>query len=512
SSLVGAVRPSPTVAPVTIFTENYWVPGRPLALRLEVPIGQELALKVGERESYFLAPQPGSSTTAWTYPVLTSDRETLSVTLGGRPWEGLPTLRALPGDRHLVAIIGDAARERFDPELLAKAQGVAIHLKEGALPDSILGWEAFSAMVIDEALWSRLGVEERSAIQDAVAAGGHLVLIAAGIDAVEAWGLGRLIRARSASGPTTLALVPRAVNAVESHLNSAFTLPDWGRVDLNGLILFLLAYHVVFYLIFLVPLSLDRRKSIGVYLVSVGFVLMLAIVGGWFAVREIFLRDNQILQQDLMVWVLADPGGESPKLVGTQFACFASFNAQPGRLAFDRRDAPRFVPVDDVRGVGEARLSSDARRLELPRIPLDRFQRKQIVRLDRVDEGPLVLRQVDGAFALEPRPGVADRAGLQTARRIAAFARIDGWLHAVRMDGNRFEVSETREPRGFRGVLPESLEAADVEPFLRHALGRLAPATPRVLVVLLQGADALHENPDYLSHRSIAQMLLVPLP
>jgi hypothetical protein len=493
-------------------TGEWVVPGCPWPLRLEAArAGEAVTVAVAERETFEWTAAAGQGSAAWIYPAILDENERVEVRSGGAVERLEP--RFLPPDRALVLGISHDGRPLDAGLAAAGERALVVWAKASELPEHMLAYRAASAVLLERAAFERLDEPVRRAILDHVRTGYELLLVGAGA-APKSEGLGQML---SFADPRTAlrsaALRRRDLAPLDANLYSNFALPDWDMVDLGGLLAFLLVYHVVFYLTFLLPLLLDSKKGMGVYLVSVGFVLALVVSGAWYALKVIFLRDMQVLQQNIGVYRLAG-GGDGPGeayVLGHQITCFASFNEQPARLELDARTSPWPAYENRRQGAGSIRVSPGGGTFVLESVQLDRIRRKQVINFERVTRSPLRVVRTGDVLRLAPVEGVADEWGILTAKREVAFVRAQGRLYPVRIDGERLTLEHTPEPQSWTGVIPEWLQRRAGVPFVRYALGRDVPDTGAVLVILLSGVRSMHDDPRYLARRDIVQLLAVPL-
>ena len=515
SLILGAGSPpAPDSGVVSSATGGWFVPGHPVPLRLAADAsGNEIEVRIGVRQRYRWRPVPGGPGVAWIYPAILNAEERIEVFVGGRKDPSPPRLELLPPTERLVLVVTADGNSPLEAES-GRADTELVPRPAAELPADAIGYRAFDLVVASAKTFAALDAKVAAAIDSHVRAGGRLCLT--GADRVERrvegggvreWTEGRRLPARieSRSG---------SPSPLDENLYSNFALPDWGRVDLSGLLIFLVVYHAVFYLIFLLPLFLDAKKTMLVYLSSVGFVLTLVVGGAYFGLKEIFLKDTQILQQNVGVYLLEDGArpGDGPRwLRAEQICCFASFNAQPGRLRFDSSDAPALAFSSARQPVGEIRLADDAKTLELSGVPLDRFRRKQVVRLSRMIASPFRAIREGDTVRLSPTADSVDPLGIYTSRRRAAFVRRDGRLYPVAIEGDTLRISAEPAPRSWQSVVPESIRNENGIPFIRHVMGRYADPQRPLLIVLLEGVASLHRDTDYLDDRDICQLLLIPL-
>ena len=186
----------------------------------------------------------------------------------------------------------------------------------GALPPGPGSFEAFDVVVQDSSGFAACGAPLRRAIEDYVALGGYLILVEQGEEAPRnrASGTG-WITVAAASSTTSSSDDPRIDRplALDPELVRTFAHPDWQEMDLSALLIFAVVYHLAFLGAFVLPLLLDYRKSLGVYLVSVGFVVAVIAIGGYRVLGSIFLRDNQLYTQSITLVVLGPGGTPRPR-------------------------------------------------------------------------------------------------------------------------------------------------------------------------------------------------------
>ena len=482
---------------------DYFVPGRLLPLRLDAKPGQTLTVEVAHREEIHWRSEANAARSIWLHLSLTAAGERIRV----RVKDGAIVLdvgpKPLPRDRYLILAVDYPPQERPGFEWR--------RLKARKLFQSSRGYDSFSAVVMPAALKSRLDQNTAAALDFWVADGGHLILVEADQDGLKNRGRGVVEKVRAKDLPVNLKLQSRSLSLHESNLYSSFALPDWGKVDLNGLMLFLGLYHLAFYLGFLLPLFLDARKSQGVYLVSAGFVLCLVIGGAYYVLKSVFLTENQVLQQNLSTWVCAPSEGGGLDLLLHQDSCFASFNGGVEQLEFAIENEPQLVYAQGSRGVGGMTLSGDGQSLAVEGLVLDRFNAKQVLKFSALAPAPFQVEKEGRRVRLRPRPGINDQFGLLRAAKKSAFYRHQGRLYPCKVDREFIEIGTKPAPLAWHGVVPDALRADNGIPFLRYALGRYAPAHQSLLVLLVNGAKTLHPGLGYLQRRDIAQIVVIPL-
>ena len=186
-------------------------------------------------------------------------------------------------------------------------------------------------------------------------------------------------------------------------IRTLFAAPDWRAIDLTRLLLFLVAYHVAFLAAFLLPVSLDSKKSTGVYLTSVGFIIVATALAGRWVLRGFFLKDNQIYTQSLTL-VSIGPDGRA---AARQIRSFASMSGEramipvpSGGTTHVYRAPGRPAPTRRVSTTGEALVD----------VWLDRVEAKVLLRDDRVGPSPVAVEATGpGRWRLRPVEGVCRR-------------------------------------------------------------------------------------------------------
>ena len=458
--------------------------------------GGEARIKLGVYET--TVPADGSPRVVLLIP--TADQNHLEVRVGEavvlEPLpaevvrEGLPLVARLGADAALPQSVRKLLKEVvLDPDILP--------LPRGAL-------EAFDALVLSRVRFQALSQEARARLREHVALGGRLVLVGAPGDRplVRRHGLGRILEVPPEDDATWLELGrPLArPTALDTNLIRTFASPRWQEMDLSALILFALVYHAAFLLAFLLPMLLDARKSVVVYLSSVGFVVLAVAVLAYDVLGDIFLKDNQVYTQSITL--LVHEGGEEPLLVGRQFLCFASMSEEVRDLRF--APGTDLVPyLDPERGRGCRLDRGPGGEVILRDVHLDRRERKLLVRVDRVAPSPVVLESEKeaGAFELRFREGGEDPFGLREATPEEAFLVERGrWARHFAYEDGRLAPSDPGPPRdGQREV------------FLRKLLGRFAPPHERFLLVVLRGVRRPDGGDRYLWSRDLSAFLLLPL-
>jgi len=240
-------------------------------------------------------------------------------------------------------------------------------------------------------------------------------------------------------------------------IRTLFAAPDWRAIDLTRLLLFLAAYHVAFLAAFLLPVSLDSKKSTGVYLTSVGFIIVATALAGRWVLRGFFLKDNQIYTQSL---TLVSVGADG-RAAARQIRSFASMSGEravipvpSGGTTVVYRSPGRPAPTRRVSATGEALVD----------VWLDRVDAKVLMRDDRVGPSPVAVEASGpGRWRLRPVEGVPDPFGIGVAAPVeAAVVLKDGGLVPLRVEG--------------RDLLPaEGAEGFRIDAAARALLGRFAP-------------------------------------
>ncbi len=470
-------------------------------MKLEASAGDTLVVACGEKQRWTWTPEVGAGP-LWCYVTPWRQQDTVRVTCNGRELARFTLEVPGPGE-HLVLFLGPSSRV-MRPGLKSVSWSEPDELT------SPLAFEPFEAVVYPASLWQGLAAPAGKALESWLHGGGTLILTGSGSDSTTLCGRGRLVRTKGPVIPETVSFKGAGEEHSEANRYSNFSLPDWGDVDLTGLLLFLAVYHAVFYFIFLLPLIFDARKAPGVYLISVGFVLSLVVGGAYLVLKRHFLTENQVLQQNLCVWRWVP--GESPRLELHQASCFASFNGNPVSLTFPLDESPRLALPAAPGTELSVSFAGRGEEMTLENLKLDRFAGRQIIKLSAGVPSPFaVKREGKNVLRLAPIARRADVFGLLTARRVAAFARQQGRLFPVTLKDNRLWLAPDPEPRAWQGVLPASLRERNLIPFLRHVLGRHTSPHESVLILILEGARGLHDHQGYLARRDILQVLLLNL-
>jgi hypothetical protein len=352
--------------------------------------------------------------------------------------------------------------------------------------------EAFDALAV--------GSRSRAAaaVLDAfVAQGGIAVELGAPPTSPRAFGEGRRLKAATASDVDFAALRRRPADAFDPALRSLFVRPDWARVDLKPLALFLVLYHVAFLAAFLLPWRLDAKKSSNVYLVSTGFVVVVVVFGGRAALKSFFFKDNQVATQCFTAATIVANADGPPVASLRQWRLFASMSGE-------RRTLPVPSCRDGVvyrdRNAAPLRFETGPFGERVVDAPLDRFAAMTLLREDRFGASPIEARletRADGLVArLSPRPDVDDPAGLRFARPRRAWF-LDGAAPA--REGRRlpdggfaFAAASSASPPG---------AAAEPPPEVRAVVARATPhdgaASGRRVVFLVDGVRRLDDASSY---------------
>jgi hypothetical protein len=376
--------------------------------------------------------------------------------------------------------------------------------------------EGFDVLALEAAAYAALPAADVARFDRYAAEGGTLLLLGArpaGAPAARLDGEGRRMFGGALAELDATSFRRRVPDATDPALRSVFLRPDWARVDLGRLAAFLVLYHVAFLLAFLLPWRLDAHKSSNVYLVSVGFVLVVVVLGGRAALRSFFLRDNQVATQSFTAALFdADPRG-APRALVRQWRSFASMSGEtrdlplpaPGRTTVYRDRARPPLPFSDD---GPIRLAG---------VALDRFDAHVLLREDRVDPAPLAVTEeprVDATvFRIAPTAGAPDPARLRFATPRRA------WL----WDGVGAAVEGAPDgPWAFRfaaaGATAAPGTGANGPPVeVRAVVARSVPPRPgdlpvRRLVVTLDGAARLDDPSSYFNVEDRGAVLIFDVP
>ena len=486
---------------------EYWVEGRPFPIRVQSDSVADVEIGVAGRVTYRWRNAAGQG--RWTYPMLLDSSDAITVThVGGRQEVIQP--RQLPSDQRLVLELAGQSPTALSSVWQRRSEVRVMRLKASEAPDDVRGYLSASVVLLTQQTWRTLSATVHSSLEAYAARGGVLFVGLANRSQARVEGEGRVIWSTEPNPPEGLSLPSRSTRGLEQNLYSNFAMPDWGRVDLSGLLIFLCLYHVLFFLIFLLPLAFDARKSMTVYLISVGCVLGVFVASSHVAVGRLFLARTQILQQDVALFVAH---GSSQVMVGRQITCFASFNGETAAIELSGRPSAELVYGGVAQRVGDVLVWENAGAQTLLGPPLDRFQKKQVVRL--TDVHPTCLQPTwerEGVLLLNPVEGALDHWGLGTARRIGGFVRRGGHLYPIQLSGDRLIVSSRPSERSWLGVDPERLQEENGISFIQHLLGRYVPDRGALLVLFVEGTTPLHESSEYLDRREICTLLVFPLP
>ena len=402
----------------------------------------------------------------------------LTIESGGRTEVRSLPVQLVSEDQALVGWLGQGTA----PTPLSNLGARVVPLAIGALPSAHGALEAYDFMVCPTSSWDAAPTEKRRVIDRWVALGGEL-------------------RHVSDQALELSAHIYRST-ALDDGLTRTFAPPDWQKMDLSDLLLFAVLYHVAFLMAFLLPLLLDSGKSLGVYLVSVGFVVVVIAGLAWHVLGDIFLKDNQVYTHAITIMVASDD--DESRVVSRQFLCFASMSEEERDLRF-AADADLtvyrspFTPRQIVRGrVGGATV--------LESVLLDRFDHKLVVRVDRVAALPVVVAREEGpegGFTFAPRSDVADPLGIRTARISAAWQVSGG------------KITRRLEPQGERlvdiGVGASADLPVEVQLHVGKLLGHFAPARPSWLLVRLADLPRADPERQWLWSRDLGGWLLLPV-
>ena len=283
----------------------------------------------------------------------------------------------------------------------------------------------------------------------------------------------------------------------DGTIRTLFAAPDWQAIDLTRLLVFLVAYHIAFGLAFMLPVSLDSKKSPKVYLISVGFIVVATALGGRATLKTFFLTDTQVYTQSLTLVTVSEAGhcamrqirsyasmsGEVRDLrvpPGGNVVCYRSL----GRPAPLRRRSPEVDGFVDV--------------------ALDRVDGKVLLRDDRAGRSPLRI-EAEGAnrFRIRLVDGVDDPFGLRGAVPIeAALVLPDGGLVPLHVQGR--ELAPAVAAEGF------TIDAAT-----RALLGRFAlPIAPEKGAILIRLLGTTRPDPigEFFEVQDRGAIVLAPLP
>ncbi len=433
------------------------------------------------------------------FATLTHGESDFEVTSGGRT-RRVPLGVTLVDDRSTLVGVTEAVGLRALPPAGDSSSLVVLAGDLLRFPGGAAGLESLDALVVRQPEWD--AATGASTVRAFAALGGHCVVVgrAAGD---EPFGQGWIHGAADPASALRDAARFRRREAAsfDATLKSLFASPDWQALDLSRLILFLFLYHVAFVLAFLLPLRLDAHKSQAVYLVSVGFVVVVVVLAARGVLRSFFLRDNQVYSQACTVVTLG--AGDAPA-VARQFRCYASMSGETWSTPWP---AHRNLLAYRDPGFPPGRFMTADAGASLEDVRLDRFHAKLLVREDLVDAAPLRLEaEGSGGFLVRTREGVDDVLGIRHATFRRAILIDGGGAHACRVDGARISLDPAAPAPAF-GALPRALIGAFAGPLPQGA------GTPgRRLLVEAEGARRLDSPAGLFQLNDLGSFLVFEIP
>lgn len=432
-----------------------------------------------------------------------AQRDRVRIVMGGRTDEIPAPFEIVPNETLLAAWIAEDGGGDLPslPPATPTERTVALR------PEPFLRWpgalEAFDAVVVSSKLmrdpeWSR-------ALERFVVFGGRLIIVdEEGSNSVEARGLGYLARRKGGEVSSAIRDLgrPTRLTSIDPEIFRALVPPHWQELDLSALLLFVLIYHGSFLLAFLLPLLLDARKATGVYLASVGFVVVFVAVGSWIVLGRIFLRDTQVYSPSLTLICMDE--SVSPSLAIRQFLGYASMSGEIRTLEVMADDVTSYRRNSDSAG---PTVETAIGRRSFFKVPLDRSVNKALFRVDSQEAAPFRFRRIgdsESEFRLERLPLVEDPRGLGGILG-EEFWSVEGGRFARRFvrDGERFVA---------RGALEASPLPADVEALYRRLIGFFSKERDRYLVVPLRSLGRPDDVTTFFLTRDLSTLLLVPWP
>ncbi len=401
------------------------------------------------------------------------DREgqNLRVDLGGRDHSQSLPLRFVEDSTPLALVVATANES---PVTLPPGIETARILPTGFSVQSG-AYEAFDTIVLSESTWINAPAELRAAALQFVARGAELVLFKLG-GAVSAEGSvregrGRITRTRAAE-LTELELTRRVPvpRVRQPELLRTIVPPAWQELDLSKVILVLLLYHAAFLLAFLLPLVFDAKKSLVVYLASVGFVVVIVAFGGYLSLKRVFLRGNQVYSQSLTLVVASGDGASTwHQLLG-----YASMSGETTTLQFPAGTDVLLYRGDDAQPRATRRSAGDS--IEFAGVELDRFSNKAMVRVER--HGRLGFAFVKGDSVLEwsivPREVEGEGIEIDPSELLEGYQiETDGTVRRLVLEGGKVRRGDRVDQGPFEG--PEQV-------YFRRLMGHLAPELRQYLV------------------------------
>lgn len=407
------------------------------------------------------------------------------------------------GDAVLVAHLADPPSRRMTLEGGAPwAAGSAwIDADSASVLAHPGAYEAYDWMVVGGRTFDGLSAAVRDALLAYAALGGQLLLLGDSRDWDRACGDGRILSVAAGEPPPDHVWTSRwhRGSILDRDVVRTFAAPDWQEFNLRHLLVFTGVYHGVFLLAFLLPLLLDSRKSMGIYLVSVGFVTMLVALLAWHVLGRIFLRDNQVYTQSIAL-ILCD-GGPNERMVMRRFLSFASMSGETRDLELDGLGEAVVYGLSDADA--PVLREVDGHRLLIHRVELDRYRGKRVVRIDS-DAPRLISASVtEDSATVVLEDGRADPWGLRRCRLLDGVV-IEGGRREARFE---FDGGATGRRTPADAGAPEP--GQDI--MLRRLLGHFGRRHARYLLLRFEGLPRPDDGASYFWSRDLGAFAVVPL-
>ena len=429
---------------------------------------------------------------------------TLSLEVRGQTHALANPCEIVPEDRVLVGFYGSASAWQTHGARVREWAPEAVWVDSEALSiaDQPAAWEGFDWVVISEEEARGWSGSTQEALDRYVAFGGRLVRLAEQERAPVMRGQGTVrafVAAAPFPGQPDLPKVRRG-SLLERNVVQTFAHPDWQEMDLRKLLWFAVVYHFAFLLAFLLPLFLDSKKSMGIYLVSVAFVTVVVVGLATRYLKDILLKDNQVYTQSIAV-AIAD-GAPDGRLLMRQFLSFASMSGETRDLVLPGcRDAVVYG-VSDADEPPIRSLSGEDLRVE--QVTLNRTDKKRVVRVDRDVPSPFRYREVSGDLEIRLDDQPFDPLGLRSGA-IKDIVLVD--------QGRRFSTRPTGEVGRWSLESEEAPGLPSEQDFmLRRLLGHFAPRQARFLLVQMEGVVRPDDPRNYFGFRDLGTYVVLPLP
>jgi hypothetical protein len=361
--------------------------------------------------------------------------------------------------------------------------------------------EAFDWLLVTQESFDSFPLGAKEALESYAAFGGQVILVSGQNQAVRHLGMGGI---RSIATMAQLATIEPLTwhhrgSLLERNVVQTFAPPDWQEMDLRKLLTFAAIYHAIFLAALLLPLLLDSKKSMSVYLVSVAFVTVLVVALSTQVLRKIFLKDNQVYSQSITLLVGED--NKSGRLIARQFLCYASMSGEVRDFVLPgARDAVVYGLSSGDEPVVRRLEGED---LKLLSVKLDRSALKRVVRMDHDVPNLFGITPGEDSFAVRLDSDASDPLGIRSAQILDAVL-VEGGAQIA-----RFTFSN--------GVLQNPKPAADspwptgLEFMVRRLLGHFSPRVNRFLLIQIKGLPRPDDTKGYFGTRDLGAFAVLPL-